>query len=185
MRCSRGLFADAPDASLLARHCRRAGAGARRARWRRAGANGMAEAWDALRAASAAMAPEAARDEFQTLFVGVGRSEVSLYASHYLGPQSGRPLGRTSRVAGQARPRPAPGIQRIRGSPVAGAGNHAHAGRGRRRAAPGGDRRAAGFFRSPCAAVDRRLLQCNIHEFCCQLLPAGSTIRTMFRGART
>ena len=34
----------------------------------------------------------AAVDEFHTLFVGIGRSEVSLYASHYLGPQSGRPL---------------------------------------------------------------------------------------------
>ena len=31
-------------------------------------------------------------DEFQALFVGVGQSAVSLYASHYLGPQSGRPL---------------------------------------------------------------------------------------------
>ena len=31
-------------------------------------------------------------EEFQTLFIGVGKSEVSLYASHYLGPQSGRPL---------------------------------------------------------------------------------------------
>jgi len=49
-------------------------------------------AWDSLRAASAAMDAEAAGDEFQALFVGVGRSEVSLYASHYLGPQSGRPL---------------------------------------------------------------------------------------------
>jgi TorA maturation chaperone TorD len=31
-------------------------------------------------------------DEFQALFVGVGQSAVSLYASHFLGPQSGRPL---------------------------------------------------------------------------------------------
>ena len=38
------------------------------------------------------MDAEAAGDEFQALFVGVGKSEVSLYASHYLGPQSGRPL---------------------------------------------------------------------------------------------
>ena len=52
----------------------------------------LAAAWDALRAASAAMDAGAASEEFQTLFVGVGRSEVSLYASHYLGPQSGRPL---------------------------------------------------------------------------------------------
>ncbi|MCX5737870.1 MAG: molecular chaperone TorD family protein, partial [Proteobacteria bacterium] len=40
----------------------------------------------------ASVDPEAAGDEFQALFVGVGKSEVSLYASHYLGPQSGRPL---------------------------------------------------------------------------------------------
>jgi TorA maturation chaperone TorD len=52
----------------------------------------IAQAWDSLRAASAIMDPEAAGDEFQALFVGVGKSEVSLYASHYLGPQSGRPL---------------------------------------------------------------------------------------------
>jgi TorA maturation chaperone TorD len=52
----------------------------------------LAAAWDALRVASAATPAAAAADEFHTLFVGVGRSEVSLYASHYVGPQSGRPL---------------------------------------------------------------------------------------------
>jgi len=57
-----------------------------------ADANGIASAWESLRAASALADPVAAADEFQTLFVGVGKSEVSLYASHYLGPQSGRPL---------------------------------------------------------------------------------------------
>lgn len=56
------------------------------------GATTLASAWDSLRAASAVTNPEAAGDEFQALFVGVGMSEVSLYASHYLGPQSGRPL---------------------------------------------------------------------------------------------
>ena len=45
-----------------------------------------------MRKASATIDPAAVRDEYQTLFVGVGRSEVSLYASHYIGPQSGRPL---------------------------------------------------------------------------------------------
>jgi TorA maturation chaperone TorD len=48
--------------------------------------------WDALRAASARADPAAVADEFQALFIGVGKSEVSLYASHYLRPQSGRPL---------------------------------------------------------------------------------------------
>ncbi len=93
------LYADAPDAALLAAIAAAAplapatpgpltGAGDSDG----AGELSIAIAWDSLRAASAAIDPEAARDEFQTLFVGVGRSEVSLYASHYLGPQSGRPL---------------------------------------------------------------------------------------------
>ncbi len=86
------LFADVPDAPLL---------GAVAAAEPLAPAanvdgvgepGGLTAAWDALREASAAMEAEAACDEFQKLFVGVGKSEVSLYASHYLGPQSGRPL---------------------------------------------------------------------------------------------
>jgi len=87
------LFTSAPDAGLLAAIAKapplapatHADAGA-------TGAEDLSAAWDALRAASAAMAAEAAADEFHALFVGVGRSEVSPYASHYLGPQSGRPL---------------------------------------------------------------------------------------------
>ena len=54
--------------------------------------NGLAEAWSGLCAASAAADPAAVGEEFLALFIGVGRSEVSPYASHYLGPQSGRPL---------------------------------------------------------------------------------------------
>ena len=85
------LFADAPDASLLAVIAAApplsppsvTGEGP---------PDGLATAWDAVRKASATIDPAAVRDEYQTLFVGVGRSEVSLYASHYLGPQSGRPL---------------------------------------------------------------------------------------------
>jgi len=53
---------------------------------------GLAARWDALRAASAKAGAVAVAHEFQALFIGVGKSEVSLYASHYLGPQSGRPL---------------------------------------------------------------------------------------------
>jgi len=85
------LFADAPDASLLAAIAA-APALAPSTHTDAGPGDGLAESWAALRAASAAMDPEAARDEYQALFVGVGRSEVSLYASHYLGPQSGRPL---------------------------------------------------------------------------------------------
>jgi TorA maturation chaperone TorD len=55
-------------------------------------ATDLAEAWSALTEASATVDLVAAAEEFQSLFIGVGRSEVSPYASHYLGPQSGRPL---------------------------------------------------------------------------------------------
>ena len=86
------LFADAPDAALLAAIAASAPLSPP-ARTDEDGTPGrLAAAWDAVRGASATIDPAAVRDEFQTLFVGVGRSEVSLYASHYLGPQSGRPL---------------------------------------------------------------------------------------------
>jgi TorA maturation chaperone TorD len=87
------LFSGPPDVALL-----RAIAGAAplvpavRAADGEAPAGDLAAAWDALRAASAAAEFEALRDEYQALFIGVGRSEVSPYASHYLGRQSGRPL---------------------------------------------------------------------------------------------
>jgi TorA maturation chaperone TorD len=44
----------------------------------------LADAWRELRAAAAATDPEAARNEYDTVFVGTGRADVSLYASHYL-----------------------------------------------------------------------------------------------------
>lgn len=86
------LFADSPDASLLAAMAGAPPLAPATNTGDDGGADGLSPVWDALRTASAAMDVEAARDEFQALFVGVGRSEVSLYASHYLGPQSGRPL---------------------------------------------------------------------------------------------
>jgi TorA maturation chaperone TorD len=86
------LFSDAADATLLAAIAAAAPLAPATHLDDFGEAVGLAAAWDALRAASAAMDETAAREEFQTLFVGVGKSEVSLYASHYLGPQSGRPL---------------------------------------------------------------------------------------------
>jgi len=47
-------------------------------------AAGLPDAWDKLRAASAAMDADAATDEYNNLFVGVGKSEVNLHASHWL-----------------------------------------------------------------------------------------------------
>jgi TorA maturation chaperone TorD len=86
------LYADVPDTSLLAAIAAASALGPAAGVDGASDSGSLAKTWDALRAASASADPEAAADEFLALFVGVGRSEVSLYASHYLGPQSGRPL---------------------------------------------------------------------------------------------
>jgi TorA maturation chaperone TorD len=86
------LYAAAPDAPLLAAIAAAAPLAPVATAVVDVDGKTIATAWDSLRTASAGMEPEAAEDEFQALFVGVGKSAVSLYASHYLGPQSGRPL---------------------------------------------------------------------------------------------
>jgi len=79
------LYADAPDAALLRAiatapslgvvvHIDGAGEPG----------GGLPAAWDQLRAASSAMDAGAAADEYNNLFVGVGRSDVNLHASHWL-----------------------------------------------------------------------------------------------------
>ena len=79
------LFAEAPDAALL-----RSIAGAPPLGPVAASGGapddrpGLAAAWDMLRAASAAMDADAATEEYNTVFVGVGKSEVNLHASHWL-----------------------------------------------------------------------------------------------------
>jgi len=75
------LYASAPDAALL-----RAIAGADELPVEPGGgaAETMAQAWRTLVAASAAMDPDAAAQEYVDLFVGVGKSEVGLHASGYL-----------------------------------------------------------------------------------------------------
>ena len=75
------LYADAPDAALLAAIAAAAPLGAAPVE---AGEESLSHAWDMLRAASAAMDAEAAADEYRDLFVGVGKSEVNLHASHWL-----------------------------------------------------------------------------------------------------
>jgi TorA maturation chaperone TorD len=70
------LFADAPDASLL----RRIGA----ADLLPDGESGtLPKAWNTLVGACRAMDAEAAQQEYVDLFVGTGRSEVNLHASHW------------------------------------------------------------------------------------------------------
>lgn len=72
------LFYAGPDATLLGALARAdelvpAGRGA-----------SLADAWNALVAASAAADAEAARIEYDTVFVGTGKAPVTPYASYYL-----------------------------------------------------------------------------------------------------
>ena len=94
------LFAAPPDAALL--HAIAAAAplgiavdadpGADTGEAEAAGP-GLPAAWDALRAASAAVDAEAVDQEYTDLFIGVGKSEINLHASHWLvGHMMDRPL---------------------------------------------------------------------------------------------
>lgn len=44
----------------------------------------LAEAWRALQTASSQTSAERARDEYESLFIGVGKPDVMLYGSYYL-----------------------------------------------------------------------------------------------------
>ena len=44
----------------------------------------LAQAWSALVSAAAVMDAEAAREEYDAIFVGTGKAEITPYASHYL-----------------------------------------------------------------------------------------------------
>jgi len=71
------LYADAPDAGFL-----RALATAER--MTSDINNPFATAWNRLADASAAMDPDAAAQEYTDLFVGVGKCEINLHASHWI-----------------------------------------------------------------------------------------------------
>jgi TorA maturation chaperone TorD len=83
------LYADAPDAALL-----RAIAAADELPVIASddAAKDLATSWRTLIAASAAMDAEAAAAEYQDLFIGVGKSEVSLHASGYVSRAGGSAL---------------------------------------------------------------------------------------------
>jgi TorA maturation chaperone TorD len=70
------LFADAPDRAFLA-------ALASAARHPDDQGVALAGAWNRLLDASRAMDADAARQEYDDLFVGVGKSEVNLHGSHW------------------------------------------------------------------------------------------------------
>lgn len=71
------LFHDAPDSILLAQLCRADSAG---------GADDapLAQAWRALRDACGTAYPAVLKQEYDTLFVGPGKSEVTPYTSHFI-----------------------------------------------------------------------------------------------------
>ena len=71
------LYADAPDARLLKSL-------ATAERMTSGIDNPLATAWNRLADASAAMDPDAAAQEYTDLFVGVGKCEVNLHASHWI-----------------------------------------------------------------------------------------------------
>jgi TorA maturation chaperone TorD len=85
------LFAQAPDATLLTTI-----AGAPPLATADQGVSeasvALATSWTALVSASAQADAQAVADEYQTLFVGVGRSEVSLHGSAYVKAKNGGPL---------------------------------------------------------------------------------------------
>jgi len=71
------LYAAPPDAPMLAL------IGASEP-WADDGGNPLAASWNKLILASQAMDAEAADQEYTDLFIGVGRSEVDLHASHWI-----------------------------------------------------------------------------------------------------
>jgi TorA maturation chaperone TorD len=83
------LYGAAPDAALLAAI---AAADELPAVASDGAACDLAQSWRTLIAASAAMDAESAAEEYQDLFIGVGRSEVSLHASSYLSRAGGSAL---------------------------------------------------------------------------------------------
>jgi TorA maturation chaperone TorD len=83
------LYGAAPDAALLASI---AAAEALPVVGEGGAARELAASWGALSAVSAATDAAAVAEEYQRLFIGVGKSEVSLHASGYLPPASKNPL---------------------------------------------------------------------------------------------
>ena len=74
------LFYDAPDSILLAEICRNEA--------EPAGEGEVADAWRALRAAARGAYPVVLKQEYDSLFVGVGRAQVTPYTSHYVSGSS-------------------------------------------------------------------------------------------------
>ncbi len=173
------LFADAPDAKLLAT----------------VGATDLLEdaeagelplAWNRLVAACRVMDPEAARQEHTDLFVGTGRTEVNLHGSHWRsGFMMEKPLVELRRdlaalgLGAQARKYPG------RGPHLGAVRDDAPADRGGFDAFAGKLERTEGFLRDAHWIVGLRFVHCTKKLFACQLLSSGSRICRIVHGART
>ena len=83
------LYRAAPDAPLLAAI---AAADELQATPGAEHGDALANAWRVLVAASSVMDADAAKEEYQTLFIGVGKSEVSLHGAAYAKGAGGGPL---------------------------------------------------------------------------------------------
>jgi TorA maturation chaperone TorD len=88
------LFVDAPDAALLSAIAAAAPLGEQGDRDGSGDPeSGLPAAWDALREASAAADPQAVVEEYNSLFIGVGKSAINLHASHWIaGAMMDKPL---------------------------------------------------------------------------------------------
>lgn len=83
------LFYAAPDAKLLAEISGNSSSGAE------ADSSAMGQAWHALQAASRTVSPLALGEEYDTLFIGVGKARVSPYTSRfYIEPAADKHLVR-------------------------------------------------------------------------------------------
>jgi TorA maturation chaperone TorD len=92
------LFAAPPDAALLAAIAAAPPLEADVPREEGAESD-LCAGWDALRAASAAADPEEVRQEYDDLFIGVGKSLVNLHGSHWIaGFMMDRPLADLRKV---------------------------------------------------------------------------------------
>ena len=146
----------------------------------------MRAGWDALRAASATADPDAVRQEYDDLFIGVGKSPVNLHGSHWVaGFMMDRPLAElraTLAAMGLAR---RPGVTMVE--------DHLSALCETMRLLVAGDsamppqpvEAQRTFFERQIAPWYARLLRCNNAISHCQLLCCGSTICDGLSGART
>ena len=87
------LYAGPPDVALLAAIAGASPLAPGAPAGNEADPDDLASAWAALCAASATADPDVIRQEYDDLFIGVGKSEVNLHASHWLtGYMMERPL---------------------------------------------------------------------------------------------